>query len=444
MILNWKTIVQYSHLGTLKYIFTTLYSTLFKIYQDKSPNEICLNDSIFVGNLIRDEFVKVNQEHQSNSNNKQLESTIQKISKITMKTCGFLAEIYLENKDFENSRLTIEKCFSMWSEKTVEELNSFMTLLKYYLKTNKEDDALNLVNTIVEHEKIDYESTMIILSTTLRYKNYEIGALFGRNLLKISKQYTNKNIFISKEEKQRFTILFLENALNLVKSDDCDSNLAQGIILYLQNSIWEILTFAWLDFEQVSDFSVTLDLIKLVWEICKVGFKKTIYTLAQSLSYYLIQAIQSSKLDFSDMKIHSKLSEEDNLKDWTYKVFINLLQVYIEASFKLRQFEDVKETIDQLQQIYVDNSNILYLRIKFELFAAESSMQHKILALLNQMVELSDFHIGYIVLLLYDTQDLEDSKGKETIAEFMLTYLTLQDTNLSQLSEVIEQHSFWK
>ena len=69
-------------------------------------------------------------------------------------------------------------------------------------------------------------------------------------------------------------------------------------------------------------------------------------------------------------------------------------------------------------------------------------MQHKILALLNQMVELSDFHIGYIVLLLYDTQDLEDSKGKETIAEFMLTYLTLQDTNLSQLSEVIEQHSF--
>ena len=90
-----------------------MYSTLFKIYQDKSPNEICLNDSIFVGNLIRDEFIKVNQEHQSNSNNKQLESTIQKISKITMKTCGFLAEIYLENKDFENSRLTIEKCFSM-------------------------------------------------------------------------------------------------------------------------------------------------------------------------------------------------------------------------------------------------------------------------------------------------------------------------------------------
>ena len=58
------------------------------------------------------------------------------------------------------------------------------------------------------------------------------------------------------------------------------------------------------------------------------------------------------------------------------------------------------------------------------------------------MAELDDFNLGYIVLLIYETQDIVDIKAKESIGEFMLNYLLLQDLDLSKMANVIEKNSF--
>ena len=114
----------------------------------------------------------------------------------------------------------------------------------------------------------------------------------------------------------------------------------------------------------------------------------------------------------------------------TAKIYTNLLQAYIESSFKLHDLANAGTIINQLLDLYPANSNCIFLKIKYELLNCQPDMQQKILVLLNQIVELPDFHIGYIVILLYETQDLSEVKGKETIAEFMLNYLLLEDTNL--------------
>jgi Trp operon repressor len=70
------------------------------------------------------------------------------------------------------------------SEKSEEELSTFITLWKYYLKLNREEDVLNLIATLTEHEKLDEEAVAIVLSTAIKYGKFEEGALFGRSVFK--------------------------------------------------------------------------------------------------------------------------------------------------------------------------------------------------------------------------------------------------------------------
>jgi hypothetical protein len=60
----------------------------------------------------------------------------------------------------------------------------------------------------------------------------------------IGKQTSNSIstfIFKDPDERERCIILFLENILNLLLKEDHTSNLAQGIILYIKNSLSDIL-----------------------------------------------------------------------------------------------------------------------------------------------------------------------------------------------------------
>ena len=241
-------------------------------------------------------------------------------------------------------------------------------------------------------------------------------------------------LFKGEDERERWVILFLDNILSLLQTEEYNSTLAQGLVLYVQNSLGEILKMSIL----------TVDWLKCVWDIWKVAYKHKLYTLTQSWSHAMIMAMQKLDLNFSEFTSKRRLSENDNTKDTIYKIYTNLLQSYIESSFRIKDFDSAGEMINKLLWVYPNNSNCLFLKIKYELFSNHLDMQNRILSLLNELVELSDFHVGYIVILLYETQDLADIKGKEAIAEFMLNYLLLQDTHLEKLQEVIDKNNFSK
>lgn len=149
----------------MKYVFSTLYKVSFDIYQDlgsdselnltnstlKSIKAIYVEDTVYIGELIWSHITE-------------------DLSKIGLKAIGYLAEVYLEKKEYEKARQSIQYCFSICSEKSDEELNSYITLLKYYLRLNQDDYVLNTITSIVDHPKLDSESVNIILSTTLKYK----------------------------------------------------------------------------------------------------------------------------------------------------------------------------------------------------------------------------------------------------------------------------------
>ena len=81
-----------------------------------------MNDSIYIGELIKSFVIYLNEIIEKNSDS-QLSVILEKVRKISLKAIGYLSELYLENKNYEKSRLSIEYCFGVVKEKTVEELN---------------------------------------------------------------------------------------------------------------------------------------------------------------------------------------------------------------------------------------------------------------------------------------------------------------------------------
>jgi len=179
-----KMLILHTSRTSVKYTFSTLYTVSFDIYQEqdnefefasvssnqKSIRATFIEDTIFVGELIKGSITHLRDIHSQGEGGKEITSIIEKVNKVSLKAIGYLAEVYLESKEYEKARLSIEYWFSIGSEKSEEELNSLITLFKYYLKLNREEDVLNIINTIVEHPKIDSETVAIVLSTTLKYK----------------------------------------------------------------------------------------------------------------------------------------------------------------------------------------------------------------------------------------------------------------------------------
>lgn len=244
--------------SSVKYTISTLYAATFEIYLDqeeisKAAKQRVVEDTVYIiDDLIQGIYSKV--EEQAKAGNQDSEQTLERIRKVILKAVGYLAEVYLENKEYEKARSSIEFCFGLCEEKSDEELNSFIALFKYYLKLDRGEDVLNLINTIVEHPKLDSEGIAIILSITLKYKKYEEGSLFGRNVFKMN---SDKKLLNSANERERCIILFLDNVRCLLQKKDNSSSLAQGIILYVQNSLNDILKLS----------EMTVDTLKCIWDI---------------------------------------------------------------------------------------------------------------------------------------------------------------------------------
>jgi hypothetical protein len=321
--------------------------------------------------------------------------------KTALKAIGFLGEIYLETMEYDSARECIEYWMRRASEKSEEELSTFITLWKYYLKLNREEDVLNLIATLTEHEKLDEEAVAIVLSTAIKYGKFEEGALFGRSVFK----WGRSGIWKEAREGERWVILFFEWVLWVLQSHNnsqiTDSPLSQGILLYIENSLPSILSIC----------PLTSSVHKPMWDLIKTSFKLSMYSLTKSLSSSLL----------------SLISDDSSI------TYLNAVQAYIEASFKLDDLSSVREYLDKLP---VD-ANSVYLRVKYALIRGEEFQ--KLLEMLNKLVSVENFHMGYIVLLLYDTQEVE-CNGKEVLAEFMMNYLLLEDIYLDKLQEVIEKN----
>ncbi|CAI2368615.1 unnamed protein product [Moneuplotes crassus] len=455
----------------LKLILSSLYLVAFEIYQSSSENSIphseslaleCSKDSIFHCELIKHFFNYIKSTCEADQD-PELTSMLKKIQKISVKGVLFLSELYLSIKNFEKARMSIEFCFQTVSDESIEQLNCSISLFKYYLMLNKNEDVLN-ISTLIDHPMLDAEIIAILLSITIKYKKCSVGVLLGRSIFKL--QNIEKILSVEKS-REKCIILFLENLSGLLKMElkeskeseienhqeeenpdknrDTDELLKSSLnSISLQNSFEDIITLSCL----------TLDCLKCCWDVCKISYQNNRYLLCQTCSLQIITKMNDMNQDFKEhiprrlseesgfqlSNIESEMVNESSLKELNSKIYVNLLQLYIESSFKLHDIEKAEPIIEKLFSLYPNNSNCFFLKIKYELLKCQPDMQQKILVLLNRMVELEDFHIGYIVILLYEGQDLTDIKGKEAISEFMLNYLMLQDTNLSKLQEVLDKN----
>ena len=132
-----------------------------------------------------------------------------------------------------------------------------ITLLKLYLKLDKQD-ALDIISTNVEHPKLSWESVCIVLSTALDLSKLEEGAMFGCSMFR-----TRKTVIEHDDGRERCVMLFFDNVLALLQSSKFAGPLAQGIVIYFQNWLGDILRMSML----------SLDCVKCVWDIVKSAYK---------------------------------------------------------------------------------------------------------------------------------------------------------------------------
>lgn len=71
--------------------------------------------------------------------------------------------------------------------------------------------------------------------------------------------------------------------------------------------------------------------------------------------------MQQLDIDFAEFNSTRRFSGgSSDSKEIMYKIYTNLLQAYIESSFKLKDLANASEVISKMNTLYPKNSNCMY------------------------------------------------------------------------------------